>query len=433
MARREQLTKTVVDRLRAGGADRIVWDRDVSRFGVRVRASGSKHYVLRLRVDGRQRWYRIGKHGDPWTVETARAEARRVLGQAENVKKLRQTGAAPAGLLHPIEAREETRTAPTLADFARRYLEDHATPHKAPATVEADRGLLGLRKGTKDDDKPKVRTILAALGSKRMDRIARADVVKLHLAWKDTPTRANRALALLSHMFTMAEKWGGRPDGTNPARHVERFKEAKRERFLSGEELARLGHGLRKLEAENQLTPFGLAAIRLLVFTGARASEVLGLTWEAASMKTGTVRLMRKGRINTLYLNPPALEVLSTLRHVKENPYVIVGGRRRKALTLSGLEQVWQEVRKTAGLDGVRLHDLRHGFASVAAAGGASLPVIGALLGHTQAQTTQRYAHLLGDPLSAAAESVGRRIKAAMETPEPEAANGSQGGGRTRA
>jgi integrase len=416
MARRETLTKTVVDALRWSDADYIVWDREVPRFGVRVRQAG-KHYVLRMRVDGRQRWYTIGKHGDPWTPDTAREEAGRVLGQAANVKKLRETGSAPAGLLHPVEARERARVVPTLAEFAKRYIAEHAEPHKGAGTLAADRGLLGIRKDGADPD-PEVRTIVRALGQKRMDRITRSDLVTLHLAWKDTPTRANRALSLLSHMFTMAEKWGIRPDGTNPVRHVERFKEGKRERFLDGAELARLGVALRKLEAENRLTPWGLAAVRLLVFTGARASEVLGLTWEgegAVALKAGTVRLERKGRMSTIYLNPPAREVLSRLRRIKGNPYVIVGGRDREALTLSGLEQVWQEVRDKAGLVGVRLHDLRHGFASVAAAGGASLPIIGALLGHTQAQTTARYAHLLGDPLKAAAGSVGRTLAAAMK------------------
>jgi integrase len=414
MARREQLTKTVVDALGPASVDYIVWDRQVRRFGVRVRESGTKHYVLRMRVDGRQKWYTIGKHGDPWTVDSARNEASRVLGLAENVKKLRQTCAAPANLLHPIEAREKTRSVPSLADFAQRYLDEYAVPHKAQGTVEADRGLLGLRERAGDgDDKP--RTILEALGSKRVDRITRSDVVALHLAWKDTPTRANRALSLLSHMLTMAEKWGIRADGTNPCRHVERFKETKRERFLSGAELARLGRALAAAEKEAQLSPFGLAAIRLLVFSGARASEVLGLTWEVVSLRAGSVRLPRKGRLNTLFLNPPALAVLSKLPRLAGNPYVIVGGRHGKALTLSGLEQLWQDVRARAGLADVRLHDLRHSFASVAVAGGASLPVIGALLGHTQPATTARYSHLADNPMKAAAGVIGRQIAAAMK------------------
>ena len=413
MPRRRRLSKSVVDALRPAAAEHTTWDTDVPRFGCRVYPNGRKVYVLRLRVDGRQRWYTIGAHGDPWTVDTARDEAQRVLGQAANVVKLRQTGSAPATLLHPVEAREQGRRVPTLADFARRYLEEHAVPFKAPASAAADRSLLGLRAG---GGPPGPRTIVGALGQRRVDRITRADVTAYHLSLKDTPTRANRALALLSHLFNSAEKWGVRADGSNPCRHVERFEETRRERFLSGAELAQLGKALAAVEKANKVTPFGLAAIRLLVFTGARASEVLGLTWDAVDLSAGSVRLTRKGRVGTLYLPPPARAVLKALPRLAGNPHVIVGGRRGRALTIWGTEQAWQEVRKAAKLEGVRLHDLRHSFASVAAAGGQSLPVIGALLGHSQAQTTKRYAHLADDPLRAAAKAVAGRISAAMRT-----------------
>jgi integrase len=334
-----------------------------------------------------------------------------VLGQSANVKKLRETGSAPATLVHPVEARERQRKVSTLAVFAERYLAEHSVPHKAAASVKADRSLLGV---SDEATPPRPGSILAALGELRMDRITRADVVGYHLGMKDTPTRANRAVALLSHMFSKAEEWGVRQDGTNPCRHVDRFKEERRERFLSAEELGRLGKALAVVEAANKVTHYGLAAIRLLLFTGARASEVLGLTWENVSIRTGTVRLQRKGRIGTLYLPAPAQAVLSKLPRLDSNPHVIVGRRKGEALTLFGVEQVWQVVRKAAGLENVRLHDLRHSFASVAAAGGQSLPMIGALLGHTQPATTARYAHLQGDPLAAAAKATARQISAAM-------------------
>jgi integrase len=418
MVRRERITKTVVDSLLPAPKSYMVWDTDPARFGVRVRTSGARIYVLRLRVDGRQRWYTIGHHGDPWTVDTAREEARRVLGQDAGIRKLRETGAAPPSLLHPVEAREDAKAKPTLAEFARRYLGDYAIPHKRPGTVDADRGLLGLREkreGEKAEEGREVRTILGALGATRVDRLTRANVVDLHVSWKDTPTRANRAVALISHMLTMAEKWGLRADGTNPCRHVKRFDETKRERFLSGEELARLGRALVALDKAGKVTPYGLAAVKLLIFTGARASEILGLTWDVVNRKAGTIRLTQsKTGAKTVFLNAPALAVLSRLHPHGRNPYVIVGGRQDKALTLSGLEQVWQDVRAAAKLENVRLHDLRHSFASVAAGGGASLPVIGALLGHTRAETTKRYSHLAASPLRTAAETIGRSIDAAM-------------------
>jgi integrase len=411
MAIRERITKAYVDSLKPRRREFIAWDKEVSRFGVRVRPEGGKVYLLRLRVDGRQRWYTIGQHGDPWTPDTARDEANRVLGQAANVEKLRETGSAPASLRHPIEARDRRKNVPTLAEFSERYLEDYAAPHKRPASVAGDEGNLR-------------RAVLPALGGLRLDAITRSEVTRFHLSRKKTPTNANRCLALLSHMMSMAEAWGERPQGTNPCLRVERFPETKRERFLSGEELGRLGAGIRALEKAGKVTPWGLAAVRLLVFTGARASEVLGLTWDAVDLGAGAVRLAQsKTGAKTVILNPPAAAVLSKLRRVKGNPYVIVGGLKGAALTLSGLEQCWQEVRKKATLDGVRLHDLRHSFASVAVAGGRSLPIIGALLGHSQAATTQRYAHLGADPLKAASEAIGNTIATAMQPRRPRKGN----------
>jgi integrase len=433
MPMRLRLTKTVVDGLEARRGELVVYDDDVKRLALRVYPTGRKVYLLRLRVDGRQRWYTIGAHGDPWTVETAREEAARVLGQGATIAKLRETGAAPPSLLHPVEARERGRRIPTLADFARRYLEEHAGPHKAPATVTADRSLLGLLvddegEPVKGEDgkpaPPRAGTILAELGRLRVDRVTRAEVTAYHLSLRDTPTRANRALALLSHMFTMAEKWGVRADGSNPCRHVERFAETRRERFLSAAELARLGKALAAADKAGDLTPFGLASIRLLIFTGARAGEVLCLRWKHGPGCAGHVELARgtaelhasKTGAKVLLLPPPALKVLKALPRLAGNPHVIAGRSRGEALTIFGLEGVWQEVRKAAKLEDVRLHDLRHSFASVAAGSGQSLPVIGALLGHSQAQTTKRYAHLADDPLRAASKAVAGRLAAAMRT-----------------
>ena len=290
--------------------------------------------------------------------------------------------------------------------------------------MAADQGLLGLREERGEGKKRKTRTILDRFGQSRIDRITQGDVTAWHLSWSDTPTRANRGLALVSHMFTMAAEWGIRA-GTNPCHRVRRFKEAKRERFLAAAELARLGAALKAMEKAGKVTPYGLAAVRLLVFTGARASEVLGLTWNRVNLEAGAVRLSqsKEGGPKTLILNPPAAAVLSSLRRMKGNPHVVVGGKANAALTLSGLEQVWQEVRRAAGLDDVRLHDLRHSFASVAVAGGASLPIIGALLGHSRAETTKRYAHLSAAPLQAASGTIAASIADAMDGKRPRRAN----------
>jgi integrase len=210
-------------------------------------------------------------------------------------------------------------------------------------------------------------------------------------------------------MFTLAEKWGERPDGSNPCRHVEKYSEVKRERMLSADEFSRLAEALR----EPGRPPYVVAAIKLLIFTGARLSEVLGLRWEWVEFERGEARLPdSKTGAKTLHLPAPALTVLAELPRVAGNPFVIVG--HVKGTHPVNIEKPWRAIRKSAGLDNVRLHDLRHAFASVAASSGMGLPIIGKMLGHTQAATTHRYAHLASDPVKAAATAVAGHIAAAM-------------------
>jgi integrase len=200
-----------------------------------------------------------------------------------------------------------------------------------------------------------------------------------------------------------------RPDGSNPCRHVEKFGERKRERMLSPAELARLGEALAAYDG----SPYAVAAVNLLVFTGARLGEVLGLQWEWIDFERGEARLPdSKTGAKTLHLPPPARAVLADLPRLDGNPYVIAGAKEGAALV--NLEKPWRAIRKAAGLDDVRLHDLRHAFASVAASSGMGLPIIGKMLGHTQAATTARYAHLASDPVKAAAAAVAGKIAAAM-------------------
>jgi integrase len=222
------------------------------------------------------------------------------------------------------------------------------------------------------------------------------------------PHQANRLLAVPSK-FNLAERWGLRPDGSNPCRHVEKFGERKRERMLSPVELARLGDAL----AAYTGSLYAVAAVKLLVFTGARLGEVLALRWEWIDFERGEARLPdSKTGAKTLHLPPPALTVLAALPRLDGNPHVIAGQKAGAAMV--NLEKPWRAIRGAAGLDDVRLHDLRHAFASVAASSGMGLPIIGKMLGHTQAATTARYAHLASDPVKAAAASVAGKIADAM-------------------
>jgi integrase len=383
---RGKISKRSVDALQlpAGKAEVVLWDSDLKGFGVRLqRKEGARTYVLHYRHAGKLRKLKIGRHGR-LTPEQARREAKRLLGQVAEGKD-------------PAADKAAAKAAPTISKFATTFLTEHVEVKRKASTAREYRRLLE-------------HVIVPALGKKQVVEVKRQDVTKLHHALRKTPIEANRALALLSTMMTFAEKSGVLPDGsTNPCRHVERYQQRRRERFLSPEELARLGDALSAYDG----SPYIVAAIKLLVFTGARLGEVLGLQWEWIDFDRGEARLPdSKTGAKTLYLPPPALEVLSELSRIDGNPYVIVG--KKEGAALVNLEKPWRAIRKVAGLQDVRLHDLRHAFASVAASSGMGLPIIGKMLGHTQAQTTQRYAHLASDPVKAAAAAVAGKIAASM-------------------
>jgi len=371
------------------GKEVTLRDAALAGFEVRARAGGARVYGIRYRAGtGRgapMKRYTIGKHGAPWTAETARAEAERLLA-------LVALGKDPAG------AKTEAKAAPTVADLAERFLAEHAEAKRKASTAREYRRLIE-------------HVIRPPLGKKRVADVTRQDVTKLHLSRRATPTEANRALACLSTMFNLAEGWGLRPDGSNPCRHIEKYRQQRRERFLSPEELGRLGDALAAYDG----SPYNAAAIKLLVFTGARLGEVLGLQWQWIDFERGEARLPDgKTGAKTLHLPPPAVAVLAELPRVEGNPHVIVGAVAGAALV--NLEKPWRAIRNAAGLDDVRLHDLRHAFASIAAASGMGLPIIGKMLGHSRPQTTARYAHLASDPVKAAVAAVAGKIAAAMAT-----------------
>lgn len=385
---RGKITKRTVDALMpTGGAEAVLWDSELKGFGVRVQCGGAKSYILQYRAGtGRGaplRKLTIGRHGSPWTPETARREAKRLLGLVE-------TGVDPAA------DKIARHKAPTMAELAERFLAEHAETKRKVSTALEYKRLLN-------------KVILPALGRRKAAEVTRADVAKLHHANRSTPYQANRLLAVLSKMFNLAERWSLRPDGSNPCRHVEKYGEKKRERMLSPAELALLGDALAAYDG----SLYAVGAVKLLVFTGARLGEVLGLRWGWVDFERGEARLPdSKTGAKTLHLPPPALAVLAALPRLDDNPYVIAGAKPGAALV--NLEKPWRAIRAAAGLDDVRLHDLRHAFASIAASSGMGLPIIGKMLGHSQPATTARYAHLASDPVKAAAVAVANKIAAAM-------------------
>jgi integrase len=385
---RDRIMKRTVDNLRPPETGEVtLWDKSLAGFGVRVRPSGAKTYLIMYRAGiGRgapQRKLTIGTHGSPWTPDAARVEARRLLGMV-------------AGGGDPAAVKSSRRKAETVGDLAVRFLSDHVRFKRKARTANEYGRLIN-------------QIILPALGRRKIADVSRADVARLHHDIRETPYQANRVLAVLSKMFNLAEGWGLRSDGSNPCRHIERNPERGRERLLSAAELARLGDTLDAYAG----SPYVPAAIKLLLFTGARLSEILGLRWEHIDLERGDARLPdSKSGTKTVHLPPPALAVLARLTRLEGNPHVIVG--QKDGARLVNLEKPWRAIRAAAGLPDVRLHDLRHAFASVGAAAGDSLLVIGKLLGHSQTATTARYAHLGADPVKAAAASISGQIAAAL-------------------
>jgi integrase len=381
-----KITKRAVDAFHSNGTDQFLWDRELKGFGLKVTAGGNKVYILQYRKGGRgapTKRVTIGRHG-ALTPEQARKEAALLASAIAH-------GSDPAAV------RAAAKAAPTVTALAQRFLVEHAATKTKERTAAEYRRLIA-------------NIVLPTIGRKRVRDVTRADISRLHHERRDTPYDANRALAVLSKMFTLAEKWGERAEGSNPCRHVERFTERRRERMLSANEFARLADALKAAAG----SPYIIAAIKLLIFTGARLSEILNLKWEWVDFERGEARLPdSKTGAKTLHLPAPALAVLAELPRVEGNPYIIVGNVTGARLV--NLQKSWRAIRKAAGLPDVRLHDLRHAFASVAASSGMGLPIIGKILGHTQAVTTQRYAHLASDPVKAAAATVAAKIADAMQ------------------
>ncbi len=374
-----KITKRTVDALKPHERERVVWDDDLKGFGVRVHPSGRKVFIVKTRYRGRIIKMTIGPHGAV-SPTYARVRAAEIITDA-------RAGKNPAG---------RKSGAPTMHALGGRFLEDYVPVHCKPSTAEEYRRSIKL-------------FIDPKIGKLRVPDVQRSDIAALHHEMRETPYQANRTLGVLSKIFNLAELWELRPDGSNPCRHVKRFKEKKRERFLSDEEYRRLGATLREIEADSSETAAAIAAIRLLMLTGCRLSEIQKLRWEHVDLNAGELRLPdTKTGAKVVHLGDPAIAVLRGIQRQDDNPWVIAG--RKPGSHLTDLQHPWRRIRARAGLDDVRIHDLRHSFASGGLLVGEGLPMIGKLLGHTQVQTTARYAHLANDPVKSAANRIASRI-----------------------
>lgn len=357
--------------------NRIVYDTDIPGFGIRVTAKGAKAFVLNYRIHGRERRLTIGGY-PAWSVLAARKEVGDLVRSVDRG-------------VDPLEARQDERAAPTIIELFERYAAEHL-PRKAPRSAADDRSMWE-------------KIILPFFGHRKVSDITAADCDAIHReVGKDRPVRANRVIEVLRKAMNLAIRWGWRTD--NPASGVHRNNEDKRERYLNGEELARLSQALAQHRER-----VSVDAIRLMLLTGCRRGEALLATWDQFDLAAGVwikpSAHTKQRKTHRVPLSASSVELLRAIRETTPGPYVFPGKNGRP---LTDVKRTWETVRQAAGVDGVRLHDLRHTYASILASEGLSLPVIGALLGHTQTQTTARYSHLFDDPLRAATERVASKV-----------------------
>lgn len=385
----QKISKRIVDAAKPSDARYVIWDSELKGFGVRVQTSGLKTFLVRYRHLGRRRFLSLGRFGEI-TPEQARLLAQKAMS------KVRE-GADPA------DERSQDRAAITVKKLVERFLADHVEQKRKPKTLTDYRSIL---EGY----------LVPKHGGKKAQELTRADVARLHLGMKHAPYRANRLLAVIASMYTFGDKHGLTPEDFNPARKIERFPESRRERFLTTEELKKLGQAFRELDEGGR---FGTAiqALMFLLLTGARLNEILKLKWSYVDLERGLLLLpdSKTGK-KAITLNSASALILEEMKaraDKEENgEYVFYGAD--PAIPRSDLKKPWMAVTATAGLGGLRIHDLRHSFASIGAGAGLGLPIVGKLLGHTQAATTQRYAHLDTDPLRKASDAIGLKIVTAM-------------------
>jgi integrase len=382
-----KISKRIVEALEIQDRDVDYYDDDLKGFGVRVRPSGRKTYFVMMRHRCVMRRFNIGSHGAV-TAESARLKAKQIISDLAIDK-------------NPTAEQEAVRNSVTVRSLGERFIEEYVPCHLKPSTAGEYKRCVEI-------------FINPEIGTMKLVSVERTDIAKIHHQLRHIPYQANRVLGVLSIMFNLAESWSLRPAFTNPCRGVKKYKEKKRERFLNRDELRRLGEALR---IEEEFAPSAVACIRLLLLTGCRLGEIQTLRWSYLDLDTCLAFLpdSKTGR-KTLYLGSVAVKLLKSLSRRRDNPYVITGDVEGQHLT--DMQKPWRRIRKLADLPDVRIHDLRHTFASSGVALGQGLPIIGKLLGHSQPQTTARYAHLAASPALEVADKISENLADFMQWKE---------------
>ena len=364
--------------------DTMVWDRALTGFGVRAYPSGGRVYVAQARGPKGPKRVTVGRN-DVLNADEARRRAALIIARIK-------AGEEPV----PEPLAVKLTNGPSVGELAARYLKDHVAVRCKPKTAKTTRSVVN-------------RHIVPVLGRLSLAAVARKNVTDLHHGLSDRPAIANTAVKTLSHMYTLADEWGMVDEGVNPCRSVLKYPSRRRERFLTDTEFERLSRILDEFETEPRAPHGAIAAIRLLMLTGCRKSEILSLQWQHVDLDARELTLVdAKTGPRTVPLSPSAVTVLGDLPRKAGNPWVLPGLKAGKHL--NDIEGAWTSIRRRAELDGVRMHDLRHSFASRALALGQSLPMIGKLLGHRQVETTGRYAHLARESVHEAATRISDSI-----------------------
>jgi len=407
-----RLTKTVVDaeKYGKGRIDKgqgknlhVLWDSVISGFGIRVYPSGKKSWLIKYRIAGRQRIMNLGNY-PPMTIDEARKRAHAALVSIENG-------------VDPLETKQTQAQVPSLKEFSKIYIERHAKVHK---------------RSWDEDQRRLDQHILPTLGSRRIDMINRSHIADLHnKIGRQAPYEANRVKALVSVMFERAIEWGLLPENSaNPASRIKNHPEQKRDRFVTETELPKL---VKAIDVEPN--PFIKAALWCYLLLGVRKMELLQLKWEYVDMEAAEIRLpesvTKQKRVVFVPLSSPSLIIISSLPRYEDNPFVFPG--KRKGQHLINIDKNWRRIRKEAGLEDVRLHDLRRTVGSWLAKEGVPLLAIGKALNHSQITTTMRYARLTEDPVREALQQHGQHVMAVLGKSEHKAdIVDIQNGGKSR-
>ena len=391
-----KLTKRAVDALVAGPRRYFVWDIELKGYGVRVSPQGRKTYIVRYRtIGGADRQLTLAPHG-VLTTEEAREEARRALARAA-------MGGDPQG------SKAERRAEMTVRELCELYMEEGTATKKA-STLRIDRIRID-------------RHINPRLGRMKVTDVGRGDIHRLmidigkgRIRAEATPhTRGGRSAAartvgLLGGIFNFAVDMGY--VDASPVKGVKRYPDNRRDRFLSPAELARLGDVLARLERDGR-DPRHIAILRLLALTGARKNEIARLRWSELDLDRGMLRLKdSKTGPKVIPLGAAALELIAAIP--PNGSRYLFPDRKHPDQPTRNLDWAWVRIREAADLEDLRIHDLRHTFASAGLSSGEGLPLIGKLLGHAHISTTSRYAHLADDPIRAAADRISRNVAEAL-------------------